>query len=460
MTPAPAPSPPNTISARSLMTRVPRIALLSHGHRLLTPILALALLFVAVGPLGSSASASGSGVIQGTVFQDLNRNGAQDVGEQAIAGSRVYLVDAAANADVANILTDTSGRYSFPSLADGTYRVDCDPGLDLNAWVPTTTGTIHGSVLRTLSGSATADFGWRQIVRSTTTGAPISLYVAPSGLRVESYDDAVTAKEIYDDLAQGTLVGPEAQYVTIRFDLGNQSVTSTSVSESNGHYSGYHAASYVTYGSWYGQGDDVLLHEYGHAWSWYYAYMVQQDPSFSGYLAARGLAADSRIGSAYQWHPAELIAEDYRQLFGTSNAASFPQMNQQIPAAAQVAGLEDYLRTTFTQPPPSPTPAPAPPPPLAVTDLAVAPTPVSKSGTVRFALTVPASTTVAILDGGGSVVRTLVTSASEPSGSNSVVWDRKNSRGQRVKAGTYRAQVMATDSGGTTVAATAPFLVS
>jgi SdrD B-like domain/FlgD Ig-like domain len=404
--------------------------------------------------------ASGTSTISGAVFYDANRNGAMDAGEQPVSGARVYLVDAAANADVTNMLTDASGRYSFPNLADGSYRVDCDAGLDTNAWVPTTTGTLYGNVSLTLSGPATADFGWRQIERSTTTGSPISLYVGANGLRVESYDDAVSAKDIYDDLVKGALVEPEAQYVTIRFDLGSQSVTSASVSESNGHYGGYHAASYVTYASWYGQGDDVLFHEYGHAWSWYYAYMVQQDPNFTGYLKARGLAGDSRIDSAYQWQPAELIAEDYRQLFGTANAASYPQMNRQILAAAQVAGLKDYLQSTFTKPPATSDPAPAPPPPLAVTDLAIAPVPVSKSGTVGFALSVPASTTVAILNSGGSVVRTLVANTSEPSGLTSLVWDRKNSSGQRVKSGTYKAQVKATDSSGTSIVANVSFNVS
>jgi len=166
----------------------------------------------AVAGAGTFAGpASGTSTISGAVFYDANRNGAMDAGEQPISGARVYLVDAAANADVTNMLTDASGRYSFPNLADGSYRVDCDAGLDTNAWVPTTTGTLYGNVSLTLSGPATADFGWRQIERSTTTGSPISLYVGANGLRVESYDDAVSAKDIYDDLVKGALVEPEAQ---------------------------------------------------------------------------------------------------------------------------------------------------------------------------------------------------------------------------------------------------------
>ena len=416
----------------------------------------------AVIGFGSLAyAAPGTSSISGFAFYDANRNAVMDSGEQPLSGVRMYLVDATANADVANTLTDASGHYTFGGLADGNYRVDCDCGLSANDWVPTTTGTLYGNVTLTLAGSATADFGWRQIVRSTTAGSPMSQYTGANGLRVESYDDAVPAKDIYDDLMRGALVGPEAQYVTIRFDLGNVSLTSTSVGNSNGVYSGYRATSDITYASWLGQSDDTLFHEYGHAWSWYYAYIAQQDPKFSGYLKARGLAGDTRVGSGYQWQPSEMIAEDYRQLFGTSSAASYPQMNQQIPAAAQVAGLKDYLQTTFMQPATASSSSTAPPPaPVAITGLTVSPGVVSKSATISFSISTPASVTITILSGSGSPVRTLLASVSKSSGTVSAVWDRKNSAGQRVKSGAYSARVDATDSSGQTATAKASFQVS
>jgi hypothetical protein len=113
--------------------------------------------------------------------------------------------------------------------------------------------------------------------------------------------------------------------------------------------------------------DQTLSHEYGHAWSMYYAYLVQQDSTLTGYLQARGLAGDSRVDSSYAWSRREMIAEDYRQLLGSPSAASAPQTNRDIPPAAAVPGLKDYLLgafsggtatgTTTTSPSPSPSPS-------------------------------------------------------------------------------------------------------
>lgn len=98
--------------------------------------------------------------------------------------------------------------------------------------------------------------------------------------------------------------------------------------------------------------DAVLAHEYGHAWSNYWYYAAHQG-SWGGYLDARWttadgsstLATDSRTGSSYSWTVREIIAEDYRILFGSSTAlAERPaDQNQQIPDPRNVPGLRDYL---------------------------------------------------------------------------------------------------------------------
>jgi hypothetical protein len=410
----------------------------------------------------SAALAAGTpSTVSGGVFYDDNRDGFQNDGEAPVTDAHIYLVDSSNNI-VANTLVDAAGHYSLGGISDGTYQLEAETNLSSHDWVPTTTGSILPLKTVTLSGSTiTQDFGYRQIVRSTTAGSPISSYTGGSGLTVESYDDVVPATTIYDDLMQGALVGPEAKYVTIRFDLNDQSVTATSVAETNGVYSNYRAYAYVSYQNWHDTADNVLFHEYGHAWSWYYAYIVQQDPNFTGYLQARGLSGDTRVGSQYQWMPAEMIAEDYRQLFGTASAASYQQMNQYIPAAGQVAGLKSYLSGTFmtgpgsASPSPSPSPSPSSTPTssgLSVSGLSVTPSPVVKSGTVAYGLSSAASVTVTIRDPAGGVVRTLVSSANQSSGSHSMKWDRKNSTGQRVKSGTYTAEVDATAAGVSTSA--------
>jgi len=299
-----------------------------------------------------AAPSMSAGTIGGYTFQEQDRDGIFETGETALASEHFYLYDGSGNY-ITNTYSDPTGWYQFTGLADGLYSVQMatDSWWTLRAdWVPDTTGSLYANLSVQLNGSARADLGWRPIVRSTDANSPISSYTAASGLLVQSYDDVVTAKSIYDRLMLGPLVGNEQQFVTIRFDISTASSTATSVALISGRYTGYHAISYIAYIPWL-EGDNALFHEYGHAWSLYYSYIVQQDPTMASYLQARGLTGDSRLGTTYAWNPKEIIAEDYRQLFGTPNAQSFTQMNREIPPAADVPGLKTFLSTTFMQPP-------------------------------------------------------------------------------------------------------------
>jgi hypothetical protein len=51
------------------------------------------------------------------------------------------------------------------------------------------------------------------------------------------------------------------------------------------------------------------------------------------------------------WDPKEMIAEDYRQLFGSANAQTGGQINTVLPLVKDVPGLRDFLSTTFRAPP-------------------------------------------------------------------------------------------------------------
>jgi hypothetical protein len=292
------------------------------------------------------------GTLGGFAFQDLNRDGVYESGEQPLAGEHLFLYDGAGTY-LGNAYTDATGWYQFGSLADGAYRVQFAPAswwAIRGDWVPDTTGSLLAVRNVQLTGSTLADFGWRAIVRSTDPKAPFSSYTGPNGLQVKSYDDVVGAKAIYDRLISGSLVGPEAQFTTIRFDFTSTGSTSTMAVQTSGIYAEYGATSNVTYISWL-DGDGELFHEYGHAWSLYNAYIVQQDPTLAAYLRARGLLGDSRVGSSYAWNTREMIAEDYRQLFGTASAQGLTQMNRDIPSAKDLPGLKDFLAATFTKPP-------------------------------------------------------------------------------------------------------------
>src|SRR3954468_4833031 len=311
---------------------------------------------VAIGSSGTAvqAPAMAPGTIGGFIFKETDRDGVFETTETALTSQNIYLYDSAGQF-VANTYSDANGWFQFAGQPAGSYQVRLaqQPYIDLRSdWVPDTTGSLLPRVNLTLGTNSTAraDLGWRPIVRSTDAAAPISTYVGPNGLTVKSYDDVISARDVYDRLMTGSLVGREASFVTIRFDYVTAGVTTSHTMSSNGVYTDFGATSNITWLGWL-TGDNELFHEYGHAWSLYYAYIVQQDPTMTAYLKARGLYGDSRVGSSYGWDTREMIAEDYRQLFGNANAQSFAQMNRDIPPASQVPGLRDFLANTFTQPP-------------------------------------------------------------------------------------------------------------
>lgn len=424
-------------------------------HRLLRQALILLPLALATALLSAVPSASaldGTGSIDGVVYEDADRNQVQDPGEAPFAGRMLTLFDAA-GAPITSAATDATGRFGFSGLAEGSYTVKFAPP-DWQSlrddWVPTTTASLYFEHAVSVAGPTAADFGLRRIVRSTSE--PISAVTGTDGLRVESYNDAVSAQALYDVLHTGTLIGPEAGVTTVRFDLGNSNVTHSSWTGVEGAYSSYTATIDSDYLTWLDVGNKSLFHEYGHAWSLYHAILIQQTESLDRYLEARGVFGDPRVGTNVFWDPAEMIAEDYRQLFGSGPAITYPQANSEIPPASEVSGLADWLRFTFTQPAgpgPAPDPDPVPTPSVVfdVSAVAVTPTPVVGSASVTFVLSAPGAATVRILDGAGRPVRTLLSGEPEPSGSISVPWDGKDDRGRRLKSGTYVASVEATDAG-------------
>ena len=415
------------------------------------------LVLVVTLPAGQAAAAT----ISGTAFQDADRNGARDADEAPFAAHQLYLLDGDGSY-LGTTTTDAGGHFTFSDLADGRYRVRyaSPTWWELRKdWAPTTTGSLDPERWIDVAGSALADFGWRPIVRATVAGAPLTRYTGSSGLVAESYNDVLTAREVHDAAVEGT-IGAEAARVVIRFGLGSGSTTSTSVAQENGLYTNFNAFVNVDYVTWLDGRDVTLSHEYGHAWSLYRAYVRQQDPTLKTYLDARGIAGDPRLGSSHAWSPGELIAEDYRQLLGSATARAATQENRDLPPAAAVPGLREFLTGPFSGSvtiPSAPAPEPAP---LMVTGVSVSPQPVKTSGMVGFTLSAPASATIAIRDDRGALVRTLRTGWTLPGGSAGVKWDRLDEAGRKVRRGIYTAVVDAVDDRAVSVRASVAFQVS
>lgn len=310
-------------------------------------IAALAAWYTVVPNVGADA---GTATITGMVFEDLDRDGQRDTDEPGWAETGVSVYDA--GGWVATGVTDASGRYEIAGLAPGEYRVRYHTvsWRDVrDDWAPTTVDGVWPESVVDVSDTARFDLGWRPIVTSETLGEPVSSAVAPSGLQVDSYTDAVDATEVVAAIESGNLRGGEQSTTTVRFGFrSDPAFCSTSVGGSPGTYRGFRATCSVDYTSWLLTRHEVLFHEYGHAWAEYHRTIVNQWGDLDPYLGARGIdPEDDRLGTSHAWSPGEMIAEDFRQLFGSDSAREPRQENTDIAPAATVEGLADWLSGRF-----------------------------------------------------------------------------------------------------------------
>jgi hypothetical protein len=149
-----------------------------------------------------------------------------------------------------------------------------------------------------------------------------------------------------------------APTVTVEVQDAYSSQTVTSVMGSAGAYRNFQATIYLqgvnsTFAS---TPEAVSTHEYGHAWTLFHLY-IDHGGDWSSYLSTRWsstdgsvkLGQDSRLWSSYTWDVNEIIADDYRLLFGGAAAISEApySLNPYIEAPAQQPGLKQWLATTW-----------------------------------------------------------------------------------------------------------------
>lgn len=152
-----------------------------------------------------------------------------------------------------------------------------------------------------------------------------------------------------------------APTVTVFVQDTSAAATTTLAGSSGGVYSEFEAYIYLG-GSgsttfWSSTPQHVVAHEYGHAWTLYHLYMSNAG-DWSSYLNFRWanadgsvrLANDSRLESSYAWSKAEIIADDYRLLFGSALASSqLNHLNPYIPPPANVPGLRDFFLNSWAK---------------------------------------------------------------------------------------------------------------
>lgn len=191
----------------------------------------------------------------------------------------------------------------------------------------------------------------------TTTAPPASgvveHVVTPERVTINVHGDAVgwsaasIANLLRANAYQLKLLGPK-----LTIDVEADAISSCTVSAAlfNGVYSRFKATIYLQAipGTTFSHAPDfILAHEYGHAWAYFHLYLSESG-KWDAYLRVRGLLGDSRLDSGYAWMTAEIMAEDYRLLFGSAAAvAESQQVNDQIPDARTVPGLRDFLAASW-----------------------------------------------------------------------------------------------------------------
>jgi hypothetical protein len=247
---------------------------------------------------------------------------------------------------------DTSVVAVATSVDGGTWTAAS--GTTSWSWAWNTTALTNGThtvAVRATDAAGNATVASRSFTVSNTSGSPtvVDSLTTPEGAKILVYSDASgwTAQQVYDLLRPNAYeldkIGPS---LTVKVQAATSSQTSTSVSTSGGIYTSFRATLYLQAkaGSTFtSRPDQIVAHEYGHVWTMYHLYLTRQG-DWSPWLSARGLLGDSRVDSSYNWSKNEMIADDYRMLFGTSAAISEAgYINSEATDPRLVPGLKDFF---------------------------------------------------------------------------------------------------------------------
>jgi len=158
-----------------------------------------------------------------------------------------------------------------------------------------------------------------------------------------------TPQQIYDLLKPNayelTLLGRDLT-INVQTQIATQTSSGASWSGNPPVYSNFSAIIYlnVSNGSTFSViPDATIAHEYGAAWSQYHLWISHSD-DWTPYLTERNLLNNQLLDSNSNWSRNELLADDYRMLFGTPVAQNEQNyINPYIPDPRTVAGLKDWF---------------------------------------------------------------------------------------------------------------------
>lgn len=174
----------------------------------------------------------------------------------------------------------------------------------------------------------------------------------PMSIHVDAaYADDWTPRQVYN-LFIGAyelegIVGPN---LTVSVDAGPSATPTAAKADHLGNYYWFHADIHLD-----GDPDATFTlkpeytaaHEYGHAWSLYHFY-ITQNGNWQPWLDFRFPGGEPRLDTSYVWGRREIIADDYRMLFGSSLAISQAgYINGDITDPREVPGYKDWFQTVW-----------------------------------------------------------------------------------------------------------------
>jgi len=278
---------------------------------------------------------------------------------KATAGGVAFSTPTAASSlsgsvPLAGTASDNAGLAKVEFSVDGGVF---QPAQGTTSWTATLNTLSYSDGSHTVTARATDTSGnvasaSESVTFANTTPLPPGVadqLVTPEGVTIQVYSDVSgwTAQQIADLLKANALelasIGPR---LTVKVQTTYASSNSVSVSQTNGVYSNFRATIYLkaTAGTVFPtRPDDVMAHEYGSVWALYHLYYSHRG-DWSLWLSARGILSDPRVDSTFSWSKNEMIADDYRMLFGTAAAQSqAAYINPDVADPRTVTGLRDFL---------------------------------------------------------------------------------------------------------------------
>jgi Bacterial Ig domain len=253
------------------------------------------------------------------------------VSNKEVTPPAIAIASPAANATVSGVITVTGTASDNDAVArvevresNRTYR----PASGTTSWSYSldTRGLANGThTLNARAVDLTGNVAKASVVVTVANGTSNESLTTPEGVHITvNTASGFSAAEMYRILKENayelTLLGPMLT-VVVNDTESADNATSACSSVAGGVPSctfrmGLNAGAGTSFAS---NPANLMAHEYGHVWAWYHVAYTNAG-SYLPYLQARHLDVDPRLDSTYDMSRDELVADDYKILFGSADA--------------------------------------------------------------------------------------------------------------------------------------------